>query len=132
MLCSGLKKRIFLLTDGDVSNPQEVIELARSESETSRVFSFGLGSGCDQNLVKNSAIAGRGTYTIVKDNDPNLNGLVIKALSCAMEPSLKEVQYGFFNELNNPHEIYRNTLVCPSKIMSEAEFGDLTFTFKAK
>ena len=49
-----------------------------------------------------------------------------------MEPSLKEVQYGFNNVLNNPHEIYRNTLVCPSKIMSEAEFGDLTFTFKAK
>ena len=54
-----------------------------------RVFSFGLGSGCDQNLVKNVAFAGRGTSTIVEDNDPHLNGLVIKALSCAIEPSLK-------------------------------------------
>lgn len=56
-----------------------------------RVFSFGLGSGCDKYLVENIAIAGRGTSTIVNDNDPNLSGLVVRALSNAMEPSLKAV-----------------------------------------
>ena len=64
-----------------------------------RVFSFGLGSGCDKNLVEGSAQAGRGTSTIVKDNDPNLNGLVIKALASAMEPSFKDVEYGFNGQL---------------------------------
>ena len=56
-----------------------------------RVFSFGLGSGCDKQLVENLALAGRGTSTIVNDNDPNLSGLVVKALSNATEPSLKDV-----------------------------------------
>ena len=62
---SGLKKRIFLLTDGSVSSPQEVIAQATQHSDSARVFSFGLGSGCDRDLVINSARAGRGTYTIV-------------------------------------------------------------------
>lgn len=63
------------------------------------MFSFGLGDGCDQFLVERSAQAGRGTSTIVKDNDPNLNGLVIKALLNAMDPSFPGVQYGFNDDL---------------------------------
>ena len=91
-----------MLTDGCVSGPDRVIQQAGKESEQSRVFSFGLGSGCDEYLVKNVAIAGRGTSTIVKDNDPNLSGLVIKALTCAVEPSLKNVSYGFNEDLSKP------------------------------
>ena len=51
----NLKQRVFLLTDGQVSNPQQVIDLARQHNETARVFSFGLGSGCDKNLVTHVA-----------------------------------------------------------------------------
>jgi len=35
------------------------------------------------------ARAGRGSYTIVKDNATDLNGQVIRALTNAMEPSHK-------------------------------------------
>ena len=73
-----------MLTDGAVGMPEQVIEQAKLHSEAVRVFSFGVGSGCDQYLVEKSARAGRGTSTLVKDNDPNLNTLVIKALSCSM------------------------------------------------
>lgn len=77
-----------------------------------RVFTFGLGSGCDKNLVTKVAKAGRGTHTIVKDKDPNLNGLVIRALSNAMEPSLCDTKYGFNNILpHSGNEMYRNSLV---------------------
>ena len=76
----SLKKRVFLLTDGDVSDRSQVIEQARQYNDKIRVFTFGLGSGCDKQLVQQTAEAGRGTYTIVADNDPNLNGLVIRAL----------------------------------------------------
>ena len=84
------KQRIFLLTDGQVGNPDKVMEAARNASDVARVFTFGIGSGCDANLVKGTARAGRGTYTIVKDGCSDLNGLVIKALTNAMEPSLKD------------------------------------------
>lgn len=71
---------MFLLTDGSVSHPEKVIQQAGACADNVRVFSFGLGDGCDKSLVENSARAGRGTSTILMDNDPSLNGLVIKAL----------------------------------------------------
>ena len=107
-----------MLTDGSVSGPDNVINQARTHSDSIRVFSFGLGSGCDEYLVRNVAKAGRGTHTIVKDNDPNLNGLVIKALQSAMEPSLKDTQYGFNGKLTEAKEIYRNTLISETKLIS--------------
>ena len=68
---------MFLLTDGSVGSPKEVSDYAREHSETTRVYSFGLGSGCDRTMVHDVARMGRGTSTIVEDNAPNLNGLVI-------------------------------------------------------
>ena len=59
------------------------------------MFTFGLGSGCDFRLVTDVAKAGRGTSTYVEDGSANLNGLVIKALSLAMDPSLCDTRYGF-------------------------------------
>ena len=129
---SSLKKRIFLLTDGAVRWPEQVIQQVKLHSDAVRVFSFGLGSGCDRDLVQKSALAGRGTSTIVRDNDQNLNGLVIKALATAMEPSFKDVEYGFNGQLCQPKELYRNTLVCETKLMTRAEFDQLKFSFKTK
>ena len=41
-------------------------------------------------MVKETAHAGRGSYSIVSDKNANeLNGLVIDALKRAIEPSLK-------------------------------------------
>lgn len=71
---------MFLLTDGAVGSRNEVTDYARDHSETTRVYSFGLGSGCDRTLVRDVARMGRGTSTIVEDNAHNLNGLVIQAL----------------------------------------------------
>ena len=96
---TGLKKRVFLLTDGAVCDPNRVIEQARSMRDDVRVFSFGLGSGCDENLVTQVAKAGRGTSTIVRDGSADLNGQVIKALSISMEPSFCDTKYGFNDQL---------------------------------
>ena len=97
-----------------------------------RVFSFGLGSGCDKHLVTHVARAGRGTYTLVKDKDPQLSGLVIKALASAMEPSLCDTRYGFNDELSEPEELYRNSLVLATKLMTQEEFANLKFSFMTK
>lgn len=63
----SLKKRIFLLTDGRVRDNSQCIEQARQFSEFARVFTFGLGSGCDTQLCEETAKAGRGTCSIVSD-----------------------------------------------------------------
>ena len=76
----GTKKRVFILTDGQVSDREAVINAARQHNEQIRVFTFGLGSGCDVDLVRRTAQAGRGSCSLVKDNSFDLNGLVIRAL----------------------------------------------------
>ena len=68
------KLRVFLLTDGEVDNKEQVIAQARKHSETTRVHSFGIGNGCDRELIKQTAIAGRGSYSFATDNSSNLSG----------------------------------------------------------
>ena len=117
-----LKQRVFLLTDGQVYNPQQVIDLARQYNEQARVFSFGLGSGCDKHLVSQVALAGRGSHTIVEDGCSELNGLVVNALSNAMEPSLKDSQITWNGKVENKKELFRNTLLYSTHLMTEQEF----------
>ena len=96
------------------------------------MFSIGLGEGCDTDLVTKVASAGRGTSTIVRDNDPNLNGLVIRALSNAMEVSLRDTSYGFNGDQTALDiEVYRNTLIYDTRLLTIAEFEALNFHFKA-
>ena len=94
-----------------------------------RVFSFGLGSGCDEQLVTQVAKAGRGTSTIVKDGCNDLNGKVINALSMAMSPSFCDTKYGFNDQLYEKNELFRNTLVSEKTIIDVDQLADLKFTF---
>ena len=129
---SGLKKRIFLLTDGCVSNAAEIEKQARCKSNKIRVFTFGLGQGCDRDLVTKVAQAGRGTHTIVEDGSADLNGKVIRALGNAIEPSLKGVKFGWNGTpLSNEKEVFRNTLISSTKLCSAEEFESISFFFKS-
>jgi len=56
------------LTDGEDSNKIEIIAYARTHCETTRVHSFGIGNGCDTELIKQTAIAGRGSYSFATEN----------------------------------------------------------------
>ena len=96
------------------------------------MFTFGLGSGCDEHLVKETARAGRGTATLVQDGGDQLKSCVIRALSNAMESSLAGVQYGWNDQLENEHELYRNQLVFQTQIMSKEQFESVSYVFKTK
>lgn len=48
---ANVKRRIFLLTDGSVGNTSEITEYIRkscSGSDDTKVFTFGIGSGCSE------------------------------------------------------------------------------------
>ena len=123
-----------MLTDGCVGNNDQVANQAKKHNDKIKVFTFGLGNGCDRDLVMRTAEAGRGTYTIVEDGCTDLNGKVIKALSNAMEPSLKGVSYGW-NKVDDvsKQEIFRNSLVHSTTMLSSAkEMKNLQFSFKSE
>jgi Ca-activated chloride channel family protein len=58
-------RRVLLLTDGQVSNEDEVLALARQHAEGARIFSFGIGAGASEHLVKGAARASRGAAEMI-------------------------------------------------------------------
>jgi hypothetical protein len=71
---------VYLLTDGAVFNTELVVDLIRNNNQNSQVNTFGLGSGADEDLIKNCAKAGRGHYTFIYKLD-EIESKVIDALT---------------------------------------------------
>ncbi|XP_031572137.1 von Willebrand factor A domain-containing protein 5A-like [Actinia tenebrosa] len=90
-LIKGYPRQVFLLTDGEVGNTQQVIDLVARNAFKLRCFSFGIGEGASTALVKGVARAGRGTAEFVYSED-RLQPKVIKTLKSALQPAVKDVQ----------------------------------------
>ncbi|VDI27450.1 Hypothetical predicted protein [Mytilus galloprovincialis] len=86
----GYPRQIFLLTDGGVSNTEEVIKLAKKNNGNTRVFTFGIGDGASTSLIKNVAKASNGKAVFIKDND-NMQAKVITAMKGSLDNCLSEV-----------------------------------------
>ena len=60
-----------------------------SKNDDTKVFSFGIGNGCNEDLVKKCSEAGRGDYNIIADNSPTeLKSKVVASLRKASDPAL--------------------------------------------
>ncbi|XP_060064465.1 von Willebrand factor A domain-containing protein 5A-like [Ylistrum balloti] len=81
---SNAFRQVFLMTDGEVSNTNAVISLARKNVLTSRIFTFGIGSGASTSLISNVAKVTNGQATFVRDNE-KLQEKVMAVLKCAMQ-----------------------------------------------
>ncbi|CAF0841873.1 unnamed protein product [Rotaria sordida] len=64
----GRARQIFLLTDGEISNVNEVLDLCRSMATSTRIFSFGLGHSPSRSLVKGLARATNGRFVFIPPN----------------------------------------------------------------
>ena len=95
-------KQIFLLTDGAVSNDQQVINLVK-ENSNSRVFTLGLGASASRHLVKGVARAGNGS-SIFATLKEDLRPKVLTLLKNALMPSLTNVQVLWNNEQSGKEE----------------------------
>ena len=84
-------RQIFLLTDGAVSNDQQVISLVKDNGMNSRVFTLGLGASASRHLVKGVARAGNGS-SIFSTLEEDLRPKVMTLLKNALMPSLTNVQ----------------------------------------
>ena len=106
-----LEKRIFLLTDGQVSNNREIVDYVKANNHLARVHTFGIGSGCDKNLVRCVAEAGRGSANFTSDNSTDLSGQVVESLKRAFEPSLKACSIMIGKEKTQLNELFRDQAV---------------------
>ena len=96
-----------------------------------RVHSFGIGDGCDRELIEKTAIAGRGSYSFATDNIAHLSGQVIEALKKATQPSLKQCDLTWSNKKIQLGEVFRNQHIHSYQILSKEEFEALKLKFTA-
>ena len=87
----GYPRQVFVLTDGQVSNTERVIQLVEAHHRANRVFTLGLGKDVSHHLVEGMARAGKGTAQFVTDGS-DMAAKVMKQLKEAIQPSLDNVK----------------------------------------
>ncbi|ELR11799.1 von Willebrand factor type A domain containing protein [Acanthamoeba castellanii str. Neff] len=84
-------RQVFVLTDGEVGNTNEVIECVRKHARDTRVFALGIGSNVSMELVNGLAKAGRGYAEYVVSGE-RLEAKVLRQLKRALQPPV--IEYG--------------------------------------
>ena len=80
-------QNVFVITDGEIENTDEVIELTEKHKHMCEVHTIGIGNEVDHYLVEGLAVTTGGIFSFVDNGDGMINTKVIDALSRAIEPS---------------------------------------------
>jgi len=86
-----LPRQIMLLTDGQVGNEAQCIELAGKHAGTARLFTFGIGHGASEHLVRGLARASGGQAEFIQPNE-RIEPKVMRQFARAASPYLKNVR----------------------------------------
>ena len=96
----NLSKNIFLLTDGQVHDREQCINLITTNSNKFRIHAIGIGNDFDQVLIERSGKLGKGSSSFV-ENVEKINTAVIDTLNKCLRPYLTDIQFNFKNYQNN-------------------------------
>ena len=88
----NLKRNIYILTDGCVENKNEVLELIEKNNINYRVFSFGIGSSVDTDLIRKSAEKGKGLCEFFKEREI-MTPKIIRGLGNSMKPYVSSAKF---------------------------------------
>ncbi|XP_072270088.1 von Willebrand factor A domain-containing protein 5A-like [Pyxicephalus adspersus] len=83
-------RQVFIFTDGEVGNTQQVIAEVQQNAHSHRCFTFGIGEGASTALIKGMARAANGSFDFITGKD-RLQPKVLKALKSALQPTVKEI-----------------------------------------
>ena len=81
---------VLLLTDGQVSNEAAVIQLAEAYRNRFRVFSFGIGAGVSEHLVKDVARVSRGRCELIAPGE-RIEPKVLRQFGRLRTPTLENI-----------------------------------------
>ena len=122
-----LSRNLFILTDGEVDNSEECLELISNNSEKFKVHSIGIGNYFDKNLIEKSGIQGKGSYHFVH-NIEEINSVIIQCLNQCLKPyiidskfklSNEEVQYEFI-----PKDVFYQDEILTYSFMKKGKHND--------
>ncbi len=86
----GVSRSILLMTDGEVGNEKEVIDMASRQHGGTRIFTFGIGRGASEYLVRGLARAAGGAAEFIFPGE-RIQSKVLKQLSRLRTPYYKEI-----------------------------------------
>ena len=86
----GFLRDLVLITDGEVSNPDQVINTVAGHYGKLRVFSFGIGYGASHHLVKGTARASGGAYEMIQPGE-KVQPKVLRQFSRMSQPFLTDI-----------------------------------------
>ncbi|KAK7882529.1 hypothetical protein WMY93_028703 [Mugilogobius chulae] len=86
----GHPRQLFVFTDGEVGNTKEVINLVKSNADSHRCFSFGIGEGASSALINGLAKEGRGHAHFITGSG-RMQPKVIQSLRFAMQPAVGDI-----------------------------------------
>jgi ubiquitin len=116
---STLSKHVYLLTDGEVFDPQECVSAIEENNQHFSVHTFGIGSGASTELINDCARAGRGKAYYTGDNADGLKRMVVDALCKAFEPKItitqKDLAINGDKIFESPALSQLSSLVCHSE-----------------
>ena len=127
-----LPRQVFVLTDGQVTNTDEVIQLVRRHSETARVFAFGIGSGPSRHLIQGMSRAGGGAAEFIGPKE-RIEEKVVRMLARALAPALRSVRidWGGLDAQHAPHyppAVFANGRLLVYALLRDAASADVTLS----
>lgn len=87
---ANCRREVILLTDGEVYNTREVLQHARMNHGTTRFYTFGIGRGASQALIKGLADVTGGVWEIISPGE-NIQEKVLRQFSRLIQPEVKDL-----------------------------------------
>jgi Ca-activated chloride channel family protein len=91
---SARARRVLVLTDGQVGNEADVLELARKHADDTRIFAFGIGAGVSEYLVRGMARASRGASCFIHPGE-RIEPKVLSMFARVRMPVLDDVRVDY-------------------------------------
>uniref|UniRef100_A0A8C0IP04 VIT domain-containing protein n=1 Tax=Chelonoidis abingdonii TaxID=106734 RepID=A0A8C0IP04_CHEAB len=89
-LTASLPRQLFVFTDGEVENTDDVIAEVQRHQGAHRCFSFGIGEGASTALVKGIARAAGGSAEFITGQD-RMQPKVLQSLKRALQPAVTQI-----------------------------------------
>jgi len=88
---AALPRQVVILTDGQVTNTDAVLALAKEQAAEARIFTFGIGAAASHHLVKGLARAGAGTAEFIHPGE-RIEPKVIRLFGRLLSPAITNVR----------------------------------------
>ena len=102
-----LPRNVFILTDGEINDKNDTLDLIYKNSSKYSIYSIGIGQSFDEDLIKNAGIIGKGNYYFCEDIE-GINSTIVKAIKYSIKPYYENINIK--SSLDNENLIKNNSI----------------------